>query len=458
MKFFCFGILLIASSGLYAQNTKFENIGINVIADSVYSRNLDDHRVINIYLPDDYSNEEKYPVIYVLDADWMFKPTAFEAEILMDFDVIPKSIVVGIFHKNRNDDLGIDWNSAAFTESGEKFFLFLTEELIPKIDTTYSTSGFNSLVGHSNSASYTQKVLTQKKQVINGGIALSQNLFGNQQKELNELFEMNDLQPMYYFVASGSRDATPRIEVGMVLDSLFKLQTNNSLKTHHKLYDADHMGIAARGLNDGLSFVYSDYKHYNDWNDKLIDSLTVNNIDPITFIDAHSKKIKDIYGINFKANENDLSLMQALAKNEEELEAVQKFEITNFGKSKHFYAAYAQYYEAIKSYEKALEFWTIHLDKYYQDNRSFFYYRRPLQLLYIKMNEPKRAIEFAEKWNMTDNRYKQFFNYWIARIASETNTNKSKGLKAIQKYISDYSEGLPINLEKAKELEKKLSN
>lgn len=74
MKIFRFVIFIIAGSGLYAQNTEFEHIDIKVIADSVYSNYLKDFRVINIDLPDDYSNDEKFPVVYILDADWLFKP------------------------------------------------------------------------------------------------------------------------------------------------------------------------------------------------------------------------------------------------------------------------------------------------------------------------------------------------------------------------------------------------
>ena len=449
--------LLAFSLTIYSQNEKVEIQEYKYIVDSIYSTNIEDYRTVKVYLPTDYSEKQKYPIIFTLDGEWMFEPTVSESKILMDFDVIPKSIIVGVFHKNRNEDLGINWKTGEFEKNSMNFYNFLEQELIPKIKSTYSSSGFNILVGHSNSATFSAKVLTQKGQPFKGFIALSQNLFGNQLQEYKEFTKETFNNIIFYFVASGKRDATPRIESGMKLDSLFKINQNKNIRTQHSLYDADHSGIAGKGLNNGISHIFSEYKHYNDWNDKLIDSLLAKNISSINFINEHSKKMKDIYGIDFKVNQNDLSLMQAMTQNDNDIKAVQDYEIQHFGKSKDFYATYAQFYEYSKSYDKALEYWSINLEKYYKENTSFFYYRRPIDLIYKKMNHPNKAIEFAEKWKEKAPEFSPYFNLKIANIALESNIRRKRGLKAIQEYIKNYEEGLSINLEKAKEIERKLN-
>jgi len=449
-------LFLIINSSIIAQEKKTEIQECKFSVDSIYSKNIQDFRTIKIFLPKEYSKNEKYPVIYSLDAEWMFEPTVAESKILMDFDVIPKSIVVGIFHKNRNDDLGIDWNTGKFNKSSLKFYNFLTQELVAKINSRYSTSGFNVLIGHSNSATFCEKVLTQKQQPFNGFVALSQNLFGNQLQEYYEFTNQTHSKPIFYFVASGKRDATPRLESGMKLDSLFNINQNSNIRPRHILYDADHNGIVAKGLNNGISHIFSEYKHYNDWDDKLIDSLLAKNVSSLDFINLYSEKMKKIYGIDFKVNQNDLSLMQAMTKNDADIEAVKNYEIEHFGKSDNFYATYAQFYEYAKSYDKALEYWNINLEKCYQNNTSFFYYRRPIELLYKKMNQPKKAIEFAEKWEEKAPKFSPYFNLKIAEIALESNIRKKTGLKAIRKYIENYTENLATDLEKAREIEQKL--
>ncbi|MCV9389167.1 hypothetical protein [Reichenbachiella ulvae] len=51
-------------------------------------------------------------------------------------------------------------------------------------------------------------------------MAISQNLFGGQAQSFAQLDSLPN--PSYYYVASGSSDATPRLESGMLLDSLFR--------------------------------------------------------------------------------------------------------------------------------------------------------------------------------------------------------------------------------------------
>ena len=166
--------------------------------------------------------------------------------------------------------------------------------------------------------------------------------------------------------------------------------------------------------------------------------------------------MKSIYGINFKVNQDDLSLMQAMTQNDNDIKSVQDYEIENFGKTKDFYATYAQFYEYSKSYDKALEYWSINLEKYYKENTSFFYYRRPIDLLNKKMKYPKKAIKFAEKWKEKAPEYSQNFNLKIAEITLESNLKKKVGLKAIREYLKNYNKESDTDLEKAKELEKKL--
>ena len=166
--------------------------------------------------------------------------------------------------------------------------------------------------------------------------------------------------------------------------------------------------------------------------------------------------IKSIYGVDFNVNQDDLSLMSALTKSTSDVEELEKFELEHFGESSEFYAMYAQNYEYIEDFEKALEYWNTHLNKNSETISAFFYYRRPIELLNKKMKQPKKAIEFGIKWKKRAPKFSPFFNYYIATIALENNIKKNTGLKAIQEFIKSYNEELGIDLEKAKNLERKL--
>ena len=109
----------------------------------------------------------KYPVIYVFDAEWRFdliKNIAFD---LGANQKIQNAIVVGIPHMDweykRGQDLTFSqsrveydgdkvdatWYNASNSGHGMKFYKYLTEELLPDVNTKYATNGHETLIGHS---------------------------------------------------------------------------------------------------------------------------------------------------------------------------------------------------------------------------------------------------------------------------------------------------------------------
>ncbi len=453
----CVGIMFFSSPVLLAQDQKSESNSFEYILDSIHSEFMEEEKAIKIYLPEGYSEEKVYPVIYTLDAEWMFEPTTTEVKKLADFDVIPECIVVGLFHESRDKDLGTDWSEGTFDKNGLAFYHYLSEELIPQIDARYSTSGFNTLVGHSNGATFSTHVMIEEDQPFGGFVALSQNLFGSQKNKYSEFLKQSRDETLFYFVASGQRDPLDRLESGLALDSLFKTNSNEGIITQHKIYDADHDGIAALGLGDGLVHVFSKYKRYNAENYELMDELMAKGVSAYEFIENHARKLNQLYGIDYEIKQSDIGFMDGMAQTTEELESLEKFEIEHLGKSEDFYSSYAQSYEYIKNYDKALAYWKRYLEINESTVSHPFYFKRTIQLLYSKMNQPLDAIRFALEWKEKKNELAPYFNYWIAVIARAEKIETKTGLSSIKEYIANYDEEYPFDLAQAKEIENDLS-
>lgn len=128
---------------------------------------LDTPRTYWVSLPYKYSDTTNYPVVYVLDAEWRFD---LANSVLYDFggnNKLQKSIVVGIPNIDPVKQRGIDltfsqtrteydgeavdstWYNSSNSGGAMKFYQFLVEELIPKINKDYTTNGDNTLIGHS---------------------------------------------------------------------------------------------------------------------------------------------------------------------------------------------------------------------------------------------------------------------------------------------------------------------
>lgn len=131
------------------------------------SKHLNETRDYWVSLPLNYSDSLSYPVIYVLDAEWRFELIKELTFYLGADGKIAKSIVVGIPHidweNKRGQDLTFSqsrieydgeevdstWYNDSNSGKGIDFYNYLLEELIPDVNKNYSTSGHETLIGHS---------------------------------------------------------------------------------------------------------------------------------------------------------------------------------------------------------------------------------------------------------------------------------------------------------------------
>jgi predicted alpha/beta superfamily hydrolase len=124
------------------------------------SKILGEERTLVVSLPPGYeASENRYPVLYLLDAETRFHHTAGTAASLARSGLIPQMIVVGLNNTDRTRDLTPPWTrpdpdeqwNAVLPQAGgaDNFLRFLREELIPHVNATWRTAPYRILVGHS---------------------------------------------------------------------------------------------------------------------------------------------------------------------------------------------------------------------------------------------------------------------------------------------------------------------
>jgi uncharacterized protein len=115
---------------------------------------------IDVFLPQGYRAETaRYPVVYVLDAEYNFGCVSYIVRRLIKNGDIPKVLVVGIAYNTTEDDFEMrrvrdctppsDLHGSR-SGGAEGFAAFFSRELIPEIDRLYRTiPGDRTIVGHS---------------------------------------------------------------------------------------------------------------------------------------------------------------------------------------------------------------------------------------------------------------------------------------------------------------------
>jgi predicted alpha/beta superfamily hydrolase len=399
----------------------------------------DEEKVLKVFLPKNYNNNNKYPVVYITDAGTVnFEVAMSYIYQLMENNAIPKIILIGIEQNNRSSELDIFWS-----ENGKKFKNYLFEEIIPYINSNYSTSNFNTIIGHSDGAEYNHLLMLEKNNPFRGFINISTNLNNDVSNEIEEFFKKINNKIFYYFISNGKYDSEDRILAGNKIDSLYKVNRNDNIKFLKKDYRADHQNLVPNSMLDGISFIFQDYR----------------NLDKYSSFKDYSKnyqsKINQLYGFTPNLETNDIDFFFGKILDEKNIEDYEY--LINFTKENNISFVMnsldrANQYFYMKQYPQAIKFWNKTVNEFDQIEPRVFYFNFTKAVdAYLVEKDPKGAIEFLEKSKKRMPEYNLEFDYFIAKTSIENSVEVKKGKNSLKNCNLNYKENRYF---KKKELEK----
>jgi len=172
IKIVVFVILFLSNFLLSAQDV---SIGSRKI---IHSEIMNQDRPISIYLPPSYfkNQNQKFPVLYILDGDYNFRYVTGLIELQSSIsENIPEMIVVGIsgkgtqeYRKNCKPNIKVKDKGNA-----DKMLLFIEKELIQWTNKHYKTANYNILAGHSIGGIFIINAALNKPTLFNHYIAIS---------------------------------------------------------------------------------------------------------------------------------------------------------------------------------------------------------------------------------------------------------------------------------------------
>src|SRR5690606_5549844 len=219
------------------------------------SAKLGSERQIKILLPRGYDSKDakKYPVIYVLDGDYMFEAVAGNADYYAYWEDIPDAIVVGVNQVDtRFDDSMYSEQNSLPIENGANFFEFLGMELVPHINKTYKTEPFKVIVGHGETANFINYYLLKDNPVFQAYITISPDLAPQTTEYLTERF--TGLQSkVFYYLATSSNDVKAIKEKTEALDkAITSIDNKNLLYNFNNFEGPSHYSLPAHAIPKAL--------------------------------------------------------------------------------------------------------------------------------------------------------------------------------------------------------------
>lgn len=286
------GLFVSSTFFLVAQTKKLMILGFR---DSIYSKILGEKREILVHLPDtpadEFAPDQKYPVIYVLDAGSYFQTIAAISESKGggsgNFSS-PKVIVVGIVNTDRMRDLSpthwpnpplVPAGMAASSGDGEKFLGFIEKELIPHIDSICPAAPHRTIIGHSLGGLAAINALLNHKGLFQNHVVLDPTTWWEKENWINSVknkLTLADYSNTSVFLAiAHSVDKSLSIEALKTDTNLRTLPMRSELNfdqyiksiigAHPLIYqskyypDYDHGGVALPGIIDAMGFIYNFY-------------------------------------------------------------------------------------------------------------------------------------------------------------------------------------------------------
>lgn len=257
-----------------------------------YSKAVADTFSIFVNLPNNYNpqQKEKYPVVYLLDANLYFDIIATAITKYSEVGLAPAVILVGIGYKdfptmdslrNRDDTYpnAIPEYEMSVSGGADKFLSFINNDLVPYVDSKYKTdTSKRTLMGHSLAGYFASYALLQnllgKSSSLNCYIAASPSLHYNHYYLLDQLKEAanqknRDKKLKVYITYGGLEDTENPDDSGMLKLNDITKQLSELLSEKQSgsiIYKGDifsnlgHMDTQIPTFIKGLQWTLSDDK------------------------------------------------------------------------------------------------------------------------------------------------------------------------------------------------------
>lgn len=286
-----------------------------ILHETINSQKLGERREIKIQLPRNYeqNSEKRYPVVVVLDGDYLFEPVAGMVDYYSYWKDIPEMIIVGVNQDGiRMEDTSYGENSLP-VDKGAKFFEFIGMELLASLDQKYRTTSFRMIVGHDFTANFINYYLLKKEPIFKGYINLSPDLAPEVANWVTEALETSESKKWFYMATSN--EDIPALKSGIAsLDNQLK-NINNKLVSYkfEEFTGESHYSLVGKAIPSAISSMFEIYRPIStkDYNEILLQT----SISPTQYLTEKYESIEELYGLKRQISINDfMAVYNAIEK------------------------------------------------------------------------------------------------------------------------------------------------
>lgn len=282
----------------------------------ISSSKLGSERELKIQLPRNYdeNKEKSYPVMIVLDGDYLFEPVAGNVDYYSYWEDIPEMIVVGINQVSTRESDAFYSDVSYFPEkSGAAFFEFIGMELMPFLDSNYRTAPFRVIIGHDFTSNFINYYLFKENPIFQGYINLSPDLAPEMANRVATSLS-NTTTPIWYYLATATEDISALKQDIISFDSQLKVINNKNLRYNFDNFeDATHYTLVGNAIPKAIENIFEVYRPISvqDYNSILLQT----SVSSLDYLVEKYDNIKTLFNIDKKIRVNDfMAVYNAMEK------------------------------------------------------------------------------------------------------------------------------------------------
>jgi len=252
MKRFILVLILFLSMDVLATELVDKRVVENV--GDIHSIALDDQQTITVYLPEGYSeNNDKYPVMYVLDGEKYFLHSIAYQKTLTWQEKSPAFIVVGI-------NTGKIQRKVLFGSKSLEFIDTFQNKIIAYVEKHYRNNDMKMFFGWEKAGGFALDLFAQRPNLFDAYFLASSTQFSNDRLDsVNTLLKSKTSTTKFFYFTLGAVEAWS-LEPHQTLSKIFTNNSKDDLKWEFYLSkDDDHYSTPLDTFNKGLALYFNGY-------------------------------------------------------------------------------------------------------------------------------------------------------------------------------------------------------
>ena len=319
MKKYTLNTLLFFLTINLLSSQNLDSLYVSRLNDTIISKYLNEKRAIEIQLPRSYEIEvdKNYPLMIVLDGDYMFNIVSGSVDYLSYWGDIPENLVVGINQKDTRFQDSSVFDNITFTpiSSTASFYDFIVNELIPYFSKNYRVSNFKVIVGQERTANFANFFLLKNDPQIRGVISISPKISENMNRYLNENLSKSNSK-IVYTLSSSKRDFESIFKNVSELTASLDSIENKNLRFESLIFDKEnHYILPSVSVPRSIRSTYSIYSDIDKIEyDSIISKLETS---PIDYLKNKYQLIKEFYDLDKTISMNDFMAIEEFIEENE---------------------------------------------------------------------------------------------------------------------------------------------